>query len=68
MFLFIKRFKICKKIIFVLCCNENNVCIIRWKLFKLVKIISFKNKLIVFLNFINLYGELLKVKCVLVCV
>lgn len=52
----------------MLCCNENNVCIIRWKLFKLVKIISFKNKLIVFLNFINLYGELLKVKCVLVCV
>lgn len=68
MFLFIKRFKICKKIIFVLCCNGNKVWIIRWKLFKLDKIISFRNKLIVFINFINLYGELLKVKCVLVYV
>lgn len=65
---FIKRFKICKEITLVSCCNENNVCITRWKPFKLVKITSLRNKLTVFSNSINPYGELSKVKCVLACV
>lgn len=65
---FIKRFRICKKITLVSCCNENKACITRWKPFKLVKITSLRNKLTVFTNSINPYGELSKVKCVLACV
>lgn len=55
---FIKRFKICKKMTLVSCCNENKACITRWKPFKLVKITSLRNKLTVFTNSINPYGEL----------
>lgn len=62
---FIKRFRICKKITLVSCCDENKACITGWKPFKLDKITSLRNKLTIFTNSINPYGELSKVKCVL---
>lgn len=55
---FIKRFKICKKITLCHAVMKIMQCITRWKPFKQDEITSLRNKLTVFTNSINPYGEL----------